>query len=78
MSVIVKQTSVDEDWAIDKAPEVLTRIYEDSIQCMSAGDVALLKGELWEGNEERGIIHRSPALILAQPKRLVMTCDLIH
>ncbi|MDR7091909.1 DUF1826 domain-containing protein [Cellvibrio fibrivorans] len=51
---------------------------EKHIQRMAAGDVALFKGELWEGNEGRGIIHRSPAPSIQQPKRLVVTCDLIE
>lgn len=51
---------------------------ENHIQRMVAGDVALFKGELWEGNEGRGIIHRSPAPTIEQPKRLVVTCDLIE
>lgn len=51
---------------------------EKNIQFMAAGDVALFKGELWEGNEGRGIIHRSPAPTIQQPKRLVVTCDLIE
>lgn len=51
---------------------------ENHIQRMAAGDVALFKGELWEGNEGRGIIHRSPAPTIQQPKRLVVTCDLIE
>jgi hypothetical protein len=51
---------------------------ERHIQRMAAGDVALFKGELWEGNEGRGIIHRSPAPTTQQPKRLVVTCDLIE
>lgn len=50
---------------------------EKNIQRMAAGDVALFKGELWAGNEGRGIIHRSPAPTAQQPKRLVVTCDLI-
>jgi len=41
---------------------------------LGAGDVALFKGERWQGNELGGIIHRSPRL---QPgtARLVMTLD---
>jgi hypothetical protein len=50
---------------------------EQFIQRMNSGDVALFKGELWEGNEGRGIVHRSPVVTMQQPKRLVMTCDLI-
>ena len=30
------------------------------IHALQAGDVALLKGERWEGNEGAGLIHRSP------------------
>lgn len=52
--------------------------HENNIQKLSTGDVALFKGELWGDNEGRGIIHRSPALTADQPKRLVVTCDLIQ
>lgn len=52
--------------------------HESNIQQLSTGDVALFKGELWGDNEGRGIIHRSPALTADQPKRLVVTCDLIQ
>lgn len=51
---------------------------ENHIQRMAVGDVALFKGELWDGNEGRGIIHRSPAPTIEQPKRVVLTCDLIE
>jgi len=39
-----------------------------------AGNVALFKGERWEGNEGRGIIHRSPPVEDGQG-RLIMTLD---
>lgn len=47
---------------------------EQDIQQLASGDVALLKGSNWEGNENAGIVHRSPAL---QPgeKRLLLTLD---
>jgi hypothetical protein len=47
-----------------------------SIQSTAAGTVVLLKGEKWEGNEGRGIIHRSPE-VLSPQKRLLLTCDLL-
>lgn len=50
---------------------------ENNIRRMRAGDVALLKGEAWEGNEEHGVIHRSPAVESVNVRRLVLTCDLI-
>lgn len=51
------------------------------IQQLNAGDVALLKGENWAGNEGRGLIHRSPmcnsADIAPAQRRLLITCDLV-
>ena len=46
-----------------------------TIQQISVGDVALLKGERWEGNEGRGIVHRSPAVAAGQ-YRLLLTLDM--
>ena len=43
----------------------------EQIQC---GEVALLKGEKWRGNEGYGLIHRSPALA-ANERRLILTLD---
>ena len=43
------------------------------IQKLDCGDVALLKGESWQGNEYAGLVHRSP-----EPKghsRLLLTLD---
>ena len=44
------------------------------IQQLSAGDVALLKGELWEGNENAGLVHRSP-VVNTDENRLLLTLD---
>lgn len=33
---------------------------EADINRLNLGDVALLKGELWQGNEGAGLVHRSP------------------
>lgn len=49
---------------------------QDDIQQLSTGDVALLKGEIWQGNENAGLVHRSPALAKAE-KRLLLTLDFI-
>lgn len=46
----------------------------DNIQQLSQANVALLKGELWEGNEGAGLVHRSPSL-LAGERRLLLTLD---
>ena len=47
------------------------------IQQLKQGDVALLKGELWQDNEGAGLIHRSPQ-ITSDNRRLVLTLDFIN
>ena len=51
-------------------------LYQDSKQInqLSKGDVALLKGENWFGNENAGLVHRSPTL-LSGDSRLLLTLD---
>ncbi|MBN6772200.1 DUF1826 domain-containing protein [Pseudomonas granadensis] len=44
------------------------------VQQLSSGDVALLKGEKWHGNEGFGLIHRSPQPP-AGARRLMLTLD---
>ena len=46
----------------------------NDIQQLNCGEVALLKGELWEGNENAGLVHRSPALPTGE-SRLLLTLD---
>lgn len=45
-----------------------------SVQSLAAGEVALLKGELWAGNEGAGLVHRSPA-VEPGSQRLILTFD---
>ena len=47
------------------------------IQQLSRGDVALLKGELWQGNEGAGLVHRSPSVENNQ-SRLLLTLDFVN
>ncbi|EZP34372.1 DUF1826 domain-containing protein [Pseudomonas sp. RIT288] len=44
------------------------------IQQLKRGDVALLKGEKWHGNEGSGLIHRSPQPAPGE-RRLLLTLD---
>ena len=37
--------------------------------------VALLKGSLWQGNDGRGIVHRSPAVAAEQAPRVLLAMD---
>jgi hypothetical protein len=48
----------------------------DDVQQLTLGDVALLKGESWEGNEGAGLVHRSPSLSAGE-QRLLLTLDII-
>lgn len=44
----------DEKSGLFQHPEDIHRLYK--------GEVALLKGESWEGNEGAGLVHRSPSM----------------
>ena len=48
--------------------------YQNDIQQLNCGDVALLKGETWHKNDGAGLVHRSPALP-ANENRLLLTLD---
>lgn len=47
------------------------------IQQLNCGDVALLKGEIWDKNQGAGLIHRSPQLP-DNLRRLLLTIDFIN
>lgn len=48
-----------------------------AIHAMPTFAVGLLKGELWEGNQGHGAVHRSPQPTPTQPRRLLLTLDLL-
>ncbi|KDD66850.1 hypothetical protein V466_21370 [Pseudomonas mandelii PD30] len=47
---------------------------DSRIEQIASGEVALLKGEKWRGNEGFGLIHRSPQLASGE-RRLILTLD---
>ncbi len=57
-------------------PDIDSGLFRDQhdIQQLNCGDVALLKGELWEGNEDAGLVHRSPTVPTGE-SRLLLTLD---
>lgn len=59
-------------------PDELSGLFQNQsdIQQLAQAHVALLKGELWERNEGRGLVHRSPQLA-NNAHRLLLTLDLI-
>lgn len=48
-----------------------------NIQQLNCGDVALLKGEMWDEQQEAGLVHRSPPLAVGE-SRLLLTLDFIQ
>lgn len=50
--------------------------HSSDIQQLNSGDVALLKGSLWAGNEQAGLVHRSPPVPKGE-KRLLLTLDVV-
>ncbi len=60
-------------------PDEQSGLIADStaIRQMPAYAVGLMKGENWEGNEGRGLVHRSPTPTAVQPRRLLLTLDML-
>lgn len=48
----------------------------DRVERLGEGDVGLLKGEIWPGNEGNGVVHRSPSLT-ANERRLLFSLDIV-
>ncbi len=71
---VVDQTKLG--WGCNGLPDSESGLYqsESDIQQLACGDVALIKGTLWDGNENAGLVHRSPELIINE-KRLILTLD---
>ena len=57
-------------------PDSASGLYtqESDIQQLVTGDVALFKGDQWIGNENAGLVHRSPESSSLNP-RLIVTLD---
>lgn len=57
-------------------PDSESGIFKDDkqVQQLNTQYVALLKGSGWEGNEDNGLVHRSPSLLSGQA-RLLLTLD---
>ncbi len=50
-------------------------VVDAACQRAVAGEVVLLKGALWQGNEAGGAIHRSPAIADEAGRRTIVTLD---
>lgn len=63
-----------EERDIDRNRLQLAEAPVDNIRRLQVGDVALLKGEKWLGNEGAGLVHRSPPTPRGE-KRLLLSLD---
>lgn len=63
-----------EEGVIERGRLALEQPPVDNIRRLEVGEVALLKGEKWLGNEGAGLIHRSPAC-KAGERRLLLSLD---
>ena len=61
-----------EEGAIERRGLHLAQAPVDNIKRLQPGDVAVLKGEKWLGNEGAGLIHRSPP---SPERRLLLSLD---
>jgi hypothetical protein len=57
-------------------PDDQSGLYKNNnaIEQLSCGEVALLKGAAWKGNENGGLVHRSPQVVTNE-HRLLLTLD---
>lgn len=63
-----------EEGAVNRQRLGLDEVSGADIRQLACGDVALLKGEKWRGNEGAGLVHRSPAQA-DRERRLILTLD---
>jgi hypothetical protein len=60
-------------------PDIVSGLIRDehAIQTLPEYAVGLMKGDAWEGNELRGLVHRSPHSNADAPRRLLLTLDAV-
>ncbi|HDS1678685.1 TPA: DUF1826 domain-containing protein [Pseudomonas putida] len=61
-----------EEGVVERVGLHLAAAPVDNIRSLKSGEVAVLKGEKWLGNEGAGLIHRSPA---SEQRRLLLSLD---
>ncbi|GAA6170038.1 DUF1826 domain-containing protein [Sessilibacter corallicola] len=77
--LVTTYTGAGTEWLTNadvsrSAEKGIAQIPGSTIQETYFGEVTLLKGEAWDGNEGKGIVHRSPSAD-ADSARLVLTLD---
>ena len=64
-----------ENQGVDKRTLSNQELVDSPCQRASLGEVVILKGALWQGNEGLGAIHRSPAITSDEKQRMLLTLD---
>lgn len=64
-----------DDQGIDHRSQQVDNLAEGEVRQADTGDIVLLKGSLWQGNEAWGARHRSPDVGDSAPLRTVISLD---
>jgi hypothetical protein len=64
-----------DDQGVDRGDQSLDRMADGAFIQAAPGQVVLLKGALWQGNEGLGAVHRSPEIPVGADARTVVTLD---
>lgn len=72
---VVRDNLAQIDVDLDTANRSVLRVADAVRQC-TTGDVLLLKGEAFAGNDGLGVVHRSPPIAERSLRRLVFKIDL--
>jgi hypothetical protein len=64
-----------DDQGVDRSVPSLARMADGAYIQAGAGEVVLLKGAFWQGNERLGAIHRSPDIAPDAGARTLVTLD---
>lgn len=71
---VVRESLARFDLGLEEANRAVLRPGA-TVQHAMAGDVVLLKGDTWPGNEGLGAVHRSPPIEEAGERRLLLRLD---
>ena len=65
------------EWLEDQgvAHSELSQVADGACQRANVGEVVLLKGTLWQDNDDNGAIHRSPAITQGSGPRTLVSLD---
>jgi len=71
---VVREHLRRTDLPVEEANAAVLR-HPNALRQVQAGDVLVLKGEMWPANPGRGAVHRSPPIDTSGPPRLLLRID---